>query len=366
MTKTEYEEDKFNHQKALWELDKATKAKEVLEKYTHVAELRQRESDLEEAVKEAERIKKNAAAEEIKKVRALEGKKKELDLTQDQLAKLRIQKGKCRIHAPTQGFVVYYSGGGRRHFMSSDNQIREGATVHERQVLLTLPDTSNMIVIVRVHEAKTDRLALGQKVSLQVEGLPGRRLTGTVTKIAVVADTQNRWLNPDLKEYQTEITLDPTDAPLKPGVTAHAEILVERVYDSVAVPVQSVYTKAGKRYVFTADPNGPRSVAVELGAIGTEWAQVTGGLSGGEQILLAFSDEHKRLIPDEPAGSRRGGITDPGDRAERSNGSRRQPSGARNPHQPKPTSHSAATPSAAKTQPTGQHGGKRPARRAHP
>ena len=33
-------------------------------------------------------------------------------------------------------------------------------------------------------------------------------LTGSVTKIAAVADTQNRWLNPDLKEYETEITLD--------------------------------------------------------------------------------------------------------------------------------------------------------------
>ena len=52
ITKTQYEEDKFNHQKAQWNLEKAIQAKDVLEIYTHVADLRQRESDLEEAVKE--------------------------------------------------------------------------------------------------------------------------------------------------------------------------------------------------------------------------------------------------------------------------------------------------------------------------
>ena len=237
ITQTQFREDDFNFKRAEWELEKAKKALEVLRAYTHVAAMRKRESDLDEAIKECARVKKNADAEELKKVRALEGKKKELELIQDQLAKFRRQREKCRITAPTQGFVVYFTGGGR-HFMSGDNQVKEGGTVHERQVLLSLPDTAKMLVVVRVHEAKTDKLRLGQAAAVTVEGLPGHQFTGNVAKIAVVADTQNRWLNPDLKEYETEITLDPTDVPLKPGVTAHVEILVESVEDILAVPVQ--------------------------------------------------------------------------------------------------------------------------------
>lgn len=298
VTKIQYEEDKFNYQKAVWELEKARQSKEVLERYTHVADSRQRESDLEEAVKEAERVKKNAEAEEAKKIGALDGKTKELALIQDQLAKLRRQKEKCIITAPTQGFVVYYSGGGGRHFMSDDNQIREGATVFERQVMLTLPDTSEMLVVVRVHEAKTDKLELGQPATVQVEGLPGKTFTGKVTKIAVVADSQNRWLNPDLKEYETEITLDDGDGALKPGVTAYAEILVQNVEDRIAVPVQTIYAKSGQRYVFKSVGDRVEPVPVKLGAVGAEWAEVESGLSGGESVLLAFGDEQKRLIPD--------------------------------------------------------------------
>lgn len=303
ITKTEYQQDEFEFTKAQWELDKARMSLEVLKTYTHVADLRQRESDFEEAVKECERVKKGARAEETRKLRSFEGKTKELELVLDQLAKLRTQEEKCRIFAPTQGFVVYYSQRGR-HFMSGENQIREGGTVHERQVLLTLPDTSQMIVVVRVHEAKTDKLHMGQRVNIKVEGLPGRQFSGTVTKIAVVADTQNRWLNPDLKEYETEIKLDLTDAPLKPGVTAHCEILVEMVEDKLAVPVQTVYTKGGRRYAFRQAGREIIATEVRLGAIGTEWAEIKEGLSDGEQILLAFSDEHKRLVPDLPPATR--------------------------------------------------------------
>jgi len=302
ITQTEFEEDEFDHQKAEWELEKAKKALEVLKLYTHVADTEQRKSDVEEAIKECERVKKNAEAEETKKLGTLEGKKKELALTQDQLAKLRTQKEKCRIFAPTQGFVVYYNEGGGRWMMNQDSQIKEGASVIERQILMQLPDTSTMMVAVRIHEAKTDKLVLGQQATLTVEGIPARQFSGSVTRIAALADSQSGWLNPDLKEYETEITLDPTDVPLKPGVTAHAEIMVETVEGKLAVPVHAIYTKGGQRYVFR-DGEGAFA-AVELGAIGTEWAEIRSGLSPGERIRLAFGDDDKRLIPDAAPGER--------------------------------------------------------------
>ena len=304
ITQTQFEEDEFNFKKAAWDLEKARNAKRVLEQYTHVAELRRRQSDLDEAKKEFERVKKNGAAEEIKKVRGLEGKEKELGLIRAQLAKLRIQQSKCRITAPTQGFVVYYSGGGRHWSSDGSGHIKEGASVHERQVLLSLPDTSQMQVIVRVHEAKTDRLSLGQRAKITVEAMAGQEFSGTVTKIAPLADTQNRWLNPDLKEYETEITLDPTDQPLKPSVTAYVEILVETVDQKLAVPVQAVYTKGAQRYVFRDNRGEIQYVPVQLGAVGNVWTEIVDGLSAGDQIVLAFSEDHKRLIPDPPVGQR--------------------------------------------------------------
>jgi HlyD family secretion protein len=301
-TQTEYEVKEFDYKKAQWDLEKANKAIEVLETYTHVAESRQKNSDLEEAIKESARVKKTADAEEVKKVRTLEGKEKELALTQDQLAKFRTQKEKCKMYAPTQGFVVYYGEGWR--WGNSESQIKKGAQVYEQQILMQLPDTSKMMVKVRVHEAKTDKLRLNQASTVTVEGIPDTQFSGTVTKIATLADSQNSWLNPDLKEYQTEITLDPTEETLKPGVTAQVEIMVETVEGKLAVPVQAIYTKGGQRYVFREGGSATSYAAVQLGAIGTEWAEITSGLSAGEKIRLAFSDDDKRAIPDAPPGNR--------------------------------------------------------------
>ncbi len=298
-TQIEFEQDELAHAKAEWELEKAKLAKSVLENYTRKAESRQRESDRDEAYKERERIIKNAESEARRKARNLEGKEKELEITRTRLAKLKEQYEKCRITAPAPGFVVYYS-----RPWDTSSRVKEGATVHERQMLMLLPDTSKMLATVRIHEAKTDKIKLGQAAIIEVEGIPEKQFSGKVTKIAVVADTQNRWLNPDLKEYETEITLDPTEVPLKPGVTAHCRILVDEVVDTLAVPVQAVYSKAGRTYVFKSAGSTVQPVEVEIGSVAAEWAQVTQGITQGETVLLAFESDQVRLIPDLPAPTR--------------------------------------------------------------
>jgi len=298
ITQSEYDEDEFNHSKAIWDLEKAKNAKLVLSKYTHVVDLRRRQSDLEEAHKELERINKNAKAEERKKTRNLAGKHKELDLIQDQLANLRQQKKNCRISASAPGFVIYYSGGGMMHMMSS-GQIKEGETVYERQIIMQIPDTTEMVVKLRIHEAKTYKLAIGQRAIIEVEGMPGKQFSGRVNKIAAIADTQNRWLNPDLKEYETEILMDETTEVLKPGVTAHVRILVDTIENQLAVPVQAVFTKGPKQYVFVAHAGTVTPKAIQLGAIGTDWAQINSGINEKDKVLLAFNEKLRRLIPSD-------------------------------------------------------------------
>ncbi|MEK6800287.1 MAG: HlyD family efflux transporter periplasmic adaptor subunit [Planctomycetota bacterium] len=313
-TRAENEDAEFRKRKAAWDIEKAKMAKVVLENYTDKADRAKRESDVEEAKKDLDRVAASAKAQEAQKTAAAEGKTKELELIQAELAKLRTQHEKCRIVAPTQGFVVYAGSGGsgRRFFMSAEEQIKEGATVFERQMLMQLPDTSVMNAVVRVHEAKTDKLRSGQKAVVTIEGIPGRTFPGEVTKIAVLADSQSSWLNPDLKEYETEITLDATDVPLKPGVTAHAEIHVQTVEDVVTIPVQSVYSKGGKRYVFRDTKRGPEYVEVSLGAVGTEWAEVKSGVEAGDQVLLALNEDLKRTLPEAQAGERGPGGTQRG------------------------------------------------------
>ncbi|HUU82268.1 MAG TPA: efflux RND transporter periplasmic adaptor subunit [Phycisphaerae bacterium] len=290
----------FEEFRAKIDVDKAFLRKKIEWEYTHKKNMREKQADDDEAGKELERVRKSTAAREAKSAAELDAKRAEAGLTRERLTKFREQQAKCEIRAPQDGLVVYESEG---HGWRGDRQITEGAEVYERQTILKLPDTSVMMVTVRIHEAKTDKIALGQQALVEIEGVPGQVFTGKVTKIAALADSQNQWLNPELKEYETEITLDQNDAPLKPGVTARADIVVRQAEGVLAVPVQSVFGKGGRNFVFRKTRGGGEPVEVEPGVSSDEFVEIASGLSEGDAILLAVSNDLQRTLPEVAPGS---------------------------------------------------------------
>ena len=63
-------------------------------------------------------------------------------------------------------------------------------------------------------------------------------------------DSENRWMNPDMKLYSTRIAIDGIRDWVKPGMSAKIEIQVKRLEDVVYVPLQAVSSREGKQVVF--------------------------------------------------------------------------------------------------------------------
>jgi len=295
ITESELLQDEYNLHEAERSMEKAKLTLTILTEYTIPKELRQRESDVDEARKDLERVKKSALAREAQKKADVEAKRSKLLNTQSKLKKYRTQKENTEIRAPSPGLVVYDTGN-----RWDPHKITEGSEVYEGQTIVTLPDPSIMTVSVRIHEAKTNLIKIGQEVNVEIEGIPDGIFAGKISKIAPLADSQNRWLNPNLKEYETEITLDKTDANLKPGVTARAEIIVSRLEGVVAVPLQAVFSKGGRHYVFKPNGHSGEPVQVTLGQSSSDYVEVTKGLVADSKVLLAASDDSKSLLPDLP------------------------------------------------------------------
>lgn len=292
ITKRELLQDVLALHEAEWALEKADLNQEVLEKYSHPRELQQKESDVAETEKELERVKKGALARESKSRADVEAKRANLMHTQNELRKFREQKEFCEIKAPSPGLVVYFSG-----HRWNPSRIAEGAEVYQGQTIVSLPDPSVMIVLVRIHEAKTNRIKLEQETTVELDGLPGRVFTGRVTKIAPLADSRNQWLNPDLKQYETEITLDQAHEDLKPGMTARVEIMIDQVEDALAVPVQCVFAKSGRHFVFSKDKSS-EPIEVTIGRSNSEYVEIEEGVEVGDQVMLAVSEELRRTLPE--------------------------------------------------------------------
>ena len=205
---------------------------------------------------------------------------------------LEEQLEKCVLSAKKSGLLVY--GGDDQNFYGNQEPIREGATVREQQTIITIPDLRLMSVVVKIHESYIKKIKVGQKARITVDAYPDQPLTGEVTNVGVLPDSQNRWLNPDLKVYLTTVTIDGTNTWMKPGMSAKVEILANHLDNVVYVPVQAVVAGNGKQFCFVAGSfNKPERREVQIGEFNDDFIEVKKGLKEGERVLLNPPD-----IPD--------------------------------------------------------------------
>lgn len=246
--------------------------------------LTQYASKVEEAEKELSRVVKQSEAKMAQFVADLETKDRTLKLQQNKLERDEENLKQARILAPADGLVVYATPEGR---MSSESMIEEGATIRYRQEIIKLPDTSAMKLTIKIHESHVGKIKAGQAAYVRLDPQPDVRFSGTVAKVALLPNTQDRWSNPNLKVYNTEILITETlPDTIKPGVSASAEIIVTNLTDVISVPVQAVTTFRGKPTVYLAGAN-PQPMPVQVGLFNTRFIQITEGLKEGDRVLLS-------------------------------------------------------------------------------
>ena len=241
------------------------------------------------------RILRSSLAQDSARLKSAEAR---FELQKGRLDKLKRQIDACKMKAPAPGLVIYSSSGDpwkRRR----EGPIEPGSVVRERQTIITLPDTTGMIVEINVHESSVVKVRPGQTAKIVMAAFPDKTLQGEVLKVALLPDPQRGWLSPDLKVYTTEVSIDGTYDFLKSGMSAKVEVLIEQLDDVIIVPVQVVANRGGKKVCYCLTPQGPEPREVLTGAFNDIFVQITDGLEVGEEVLL----NPPRLI--EPSGAAR-------------------------------------------------------------
>lgn len=278
LTRTQAEEEKIRLREAEINKENAEKDLELFLKYTEPMAIK----ELENSVKDAERVLTNAREKAQISLKEHEARVTNADrqvrTTRQRLEKLQDQLAKMTIHAPIAGILHY--GDPRERWWGE--QIKVGNEVYSGNTLFTLPDLREMQVVVRIHEADIDQLKLEQSVNVTLESLKGKTLTGKVTEIASVANSD--W--GESKTFEVVVTLDPTTETLRAGVTAKAEILVETLPECLAIPIHAAFAENGKHFAFVLGESGYEKRDLELGKNNVYLVEVTRGLSAGERVLL--------------------------------------------------------------------------------
>ena len=289
ITPTELEAEELNLNKSFNKQQEKETAFKLYIQYTFPKDAEEKLSDYENAIMSYQRQVKENIAEEAQEEARLSSAERKFNLERVKLADINVQIEAATIKALRPGLVVY--GASDQNSMrfrggSSQEAIQEGATVRERQPILTIPDMREMAVKVNIHESAVQRVAVGQRVNVSIDAFPDESLTGIVTKVAVVADSANAFMNPDLKVYPTTIKIDGSHEWLRPGMSAQVEILVDRLQDVVYVPIQAVTYFDDRRVVYVDNGGRPQRREVRTGAFSEQFIEVVSGLREGEPVLL--------------------------------------------------------------------------------
>jgi HlyD family secretion protein len=189
---------------------------------------------------------------------------------------------KMALKAPTAGMVSLvpvWRPEGRSPFKPGD-RAWPGAPLAE------LPDPSSLRISAHVDETERGRLAPKQSVTVHLDAIPDRQFTGAIEEISTLAseDFSAGWPIP--RNFDVRIMLDQSDPRLKPGMTAQVTVIVDRIPDALAIPVQASFQKEGATlaYVWRGSKFIPQLIQVSRRS--GDRILVARGLQPGDRIAL--------------------------------------------------------------------------------
>ena len=238
-------------------------------------------SNYNEAKLELVRTQARARAQLAQAKAKLASAKATYEMQNKRLEKLLNQIEACVIKAPAVGQVVYWSSTEQWTRV----KIEQGAEVPEGYKIITIPDSSKMKVEIKVHETWIDKIEPNQPAKITIAAFPDKAFTGKVLKKAPLADP-DRWLNPDLKVYVTDVSIDGTNDFLKTGMTGKVEVLIDELHDVLYVPIQSVVTVDEKEMCYVMASSRAEKREVETGLFNDNFVEIKSGLTEGEKVLL--------------------------------------------------------------------------------
>ena len=223
--------------------------------------------------------------------RNLESKKSRLEIdemrqrtrinqAQQRVDDVEVQMEAAILKAPIAGIIVHgetYDGP-----TAGNRKIRAGDSVHRSQVIVTIPDLTEMLVDTRIGEVEYRKVSLGQNVEFRLDAIQGPVFTGYLNDIATIASYD---ANSNSSYFSVRVQLDSVDAAMRPGMTASIRIITDKVERALFIPNKAVFEADGRTVVFPRNIM-PEPREVRLGDRNLDAVIVLEGLDPDEEICL--------------------------------------------------------------------------------
>ncbi|MFN7021340.1 MAG: HlyD family secretion protein, partial [Phycisphaerales bacterium] len=200
-------QDELDLDRAVAAFDKAKLSRQIYWEYEHPKALRQKTSDVEEAEAEVERVQRQNASRLVSKQADRRNRERVVAIRQERFDNLKKQLEAAVMRAPSDGLVVYASSIDAARWGDESGPLQVGSKVYPQRPLIVLPDTSEMMAHVKVHESLAGRVRKGMPCSIKIDAAGDARYTGVVDSVGVLAEQTSRWMDPTLREYTVRIAI---------------------------------------------------------------------------------------------------------------------------------------------------------------
>ena len=317
VTKMELDADEAAYNQAVRSLGSREMGLSLFWDYEFIKQTKQLLSAYREAKTETARAESIAASRLATAQVQMDSRKRSLDSEEQDWERIRNSLEACVIRAPAPGVVIY----GKENYQRGGNQsnmIMLGGTVRNRQKLISIPSTHDMVVKVKVKEKWIDMIAPGQAALISLDAYPGELFTGQVFNVAIMPSAADRRVSQTAaKVYETMVSIDGMHPEIRDGMNAVVEILIAQYDNVLCAPVQAVVSVGDRKICYVIKDNGTREErTVEVGAFNKNFIEIKQGLEVGELVSLiptqhaasaGHLEEQKKQLIDRALEDKNGG-----------------------------------------------------------
>ncbi len=201
---------------------------------------------------------------------------------------------KMEIRAPADGMVnILPNFRANGQFGQTPPPFKEGDDVWTGAPIAEMPDLSQMYVDLKMDEVDRGKLRLGQAVRVRIDAIPDKEFTAELNWISPIAALVFKGAagngRPGIaadKTFPARAALKNLDPRLRPGMSATAEIIIEREPSALMIPVRASFTKDGKPAVWIQNGELFHTRFIQVGKRNDEDLVVTSGLKDGDLVTL--------------------------------------------------------------------------------
>lgn len=201
---------------------------------------------------------------------------------QQQLTRYQSYVPLMKIVAPADGIVIYGDPDRRGGY----EEVKPGMEVYKGQVLLTIPEMSNLIVDFDLPEAFRSKINLGNKVVVTPESIQTLKVSGSISDIATLPVNQFFWDDTSPKIYPSRISLDTQNELLVNGMSVQIEIISDVLKNVISVPIEAIFENDKGFFAYVNHEGIPKETPVTISDSNDNSVCVTDGLSEGDVVYL--------------------------------------------------------------------------------